>query len=96
MLLCQQGDVQTSVSIILVLQDPHLQKLIDVQLIELWFSSYIGKYLLHLMHTSLVVSTDLLKRKQLWKEAALIVKLCPLEEISSESRVGMYVLSCVS
>lgn len=68
----------------------------DVQLVELWFSSYIGDYLFHLMHTVILVSSyleDLLKRKQLWKEAALIVKLCPLEEISSESQVRTVLLS---
>jgi len=35
------------------------------------------------------IPIDRLKRKRLWKEAALIVKLCPLEEISSESQVGV-------
>ena len=74
-------------SVILVLQDPRLQKQIDTQLIKLWFSSYIGNYKFYLMHISTILSLDLLKRKQLWKEAAFIVKLCPLEEISSESQV---------
>ncbi|XP_065918943.1 GATOR2 complex protein WDR24-like [Dysidea avara] len=66
----EKGDVQTSVSVLLVLQDVNLQKKIDPALMELWFSTYI----------------DLLKRKQLWKQAALVIKLCPLEEISGESQ----------
>eukprot|EP00731_Ephydatia_muelleri_P024253 Em0016g524a len=69
----EKGDVQTSVSILIVLGELG-KTLVSDSLTKQWFSTYI----------------DLLMQKQLWNISSLVIKLCPLPEISEMNQQSTY------
>lgn len=66
----EHGDVQTSVSMFLVLGQDKLQGLVEDHVVEYWFTSYI----------------ELLQQFQLFNVSTLIIKLCPLGTVNELSQ----------
>ncbi|VDP54009.1 unnamed protein product [Soboliphyme baturini] len=75
----EKGDVQMSVSALLVLKGLVPYDIVDPELQKIWYQAYI----------------DLLSRYELWSVAALVTKLCPIESINRVNQQSTaIILSC--
>ena len=64
--------------------------LVSDSLTKQWFSTYIGMFSLNFECATYIIigyHLDLLMQKQLWNISSLVIKLCPLPEISEMNQV---------